>query len=418
MAYDARRSEVLEALKKTDFDAVQQEQIGKTLEPYLSQREGQFRQLAEVVGPARPDPCHAAWLDCAKGAMAIVLEAFKDAEAGRLWLATLANEEHAFFYQIHMSQVPVLRDRMQAHRAALEQAMKEFREKWDKIKSADKDVDEKLKKAAEQYEEVLEAAAKVAAQTERESKEVAAGTFSKVLTAGLAVVSLGAIELALKTGAAALGLKVSEAEARKHEIFALLSLEETVFATFKETREIVKEFLEESNYARIKEVWDDADEAAEALEGAMVTTGQKRDAAEFGKALKDELAKVFAVAEGAYKEFAREHEYLFFGPLGASYYMELGEDDTWKRFSENWQKRRADFDDLLQARMFEPKEDRVVEVSLEGLSSDDKARIYSQLEGPLRELVRAWNRWKEFTDDPYWVLKSREELKRVLDAMR
>jgi hypothetical protein len=418
MAYDARRSEVLEALRQTDFDAAQKEIISKTLERYFARREGYLHNLLEVLPPGRSDPAHAAWLDRAKGAMGMVLEAFNGAEAGRLWLAALANEEHAFFYQVHMSQVPVLRDKMMKHKAALEQAMKEFKEKWEKIKSADKDVDEKLKKVAEQYEEELEAAAKAAARIERETKEVTAEKVRTWLQVGLALVDLGVIELVIKAGAAALGVKLDQEQARKLEIFALLSLEETVIATFTEAREIVKEFLHENNYPEIKDTWDRGDDAAEALEGAMATAGQKRDAADFGKALKDELAKVFAVAEGAYKEFAREHEYLFFGPLGANYYMELAEDDTWKRFSENWQKRRADFDELIQARIFEPNPDKLVEVSLEGLSSDDRQRIYSQLEGALRELMQAWNKWKEDNNDPYWVLKSREELKRVLEAMR
>jgi len=330
----------------------------------------------------------------------------------------VANEEHAYFFQIHNSQVPVQRDKMLRNKAALEQAMKEFREKWGKIKSADRDVDDKLKKAAEQYEELLDAAAKVAVNAEKETKEVVAETLGKVLSVGLKLVNLGPIEYVLKGAAAALKRHVNETQARKLEIYALLSLEETVFASFKEAREIVTEFLEDNNYERIKDAWDDADDAAEQMESVMATVGQKSDAADLGKALKEELAKVFASAENAYKEFAREHEYLFFGPLGTDYRMELMEDDTWKRFSESWKRRREDFDDLLRTRMFEPNPDKVVEMSLEGLSADDKARIYSQLEGALRELLQAWNEWKGFTDDPYWVLESREGLKSVLEAMR
>jgi hypothetical protein len=418
MAYDSRRGEVLDALKKVNFSAAEQEQIARTLERYFREREGHFRLLVEVLGPGRSEPCHAAWLERAKAAMGMVLEAFKDAETGRLWLATVANEERAYFFQIHNSQVPVQRDKMLRNKAALEQAMKEFREKWGKIKSADRDVDDKLKKAAEQYEELLDAAAKVAVNAEKETKEVVAETLGKVLSVGLKLVNLGPIEYVLKGAAAALKRHVNETQARKLEIYALLSLEETVFASFKEAREIMTEFLEDNNYERIKDAWDDADDAAEQMESVMATVGQKSDAADLGKALKEELAKVFASAENAYKEFARENEYLFFGPLGTDYRMELMEDDTWKRFSESWKRRREDFDDLLRTRMFEPNPDKVVEVSLEGLSADDKARIYSQLEGALRELLQAWNEWKGFTDDPYWVLESREGLKSVLEAMR
>jgi len=62
---------------------------------------------------------------------------------------------------------------------------------------------------------------------------------------------------------------------------------------------------------------------------------------------------------------------------------------------------REDFDDLLQDRVFEPNPERLVEISLEGLSSDDKQRIYSLLESSLRELLRACDRARvESTSDP------------------
>jgi hypothetical protein len=418
MAYDARRGEVQAALMQAGFDSAQLEIINRVLERYFAQREGYLRNLLEVLPPGRSDPAHPAWLERAKAAMGMTNETFNTAGAGFLWLARLVNEEHTFFYQIHMSQAPVLRDKMMKQRAALEQAMKEFREKWERIRSADKDVDDKLRKAAEQYGEILDAAAKVAAQAEKETKEKVADGIKLAVTGGVALVDFGLIGYAIKGAAALLGIKVSEVQARKQEIFALISLENTVVATFKESREIVTEFLRDNNYSELKDTWDAADDAAEALEGAMLTDGQKRDGAEFGKAIKEELARVFGAAETAYKDFAREHEYLFFGPLGASYNMELAEDDTWKQFSENWKNRREDFDDLLQDRVFEPNPERLVEISLEGLSSDDKQRIYSLLESSLRELLRAWNQVKETTKDPYWALESREALKRVLDAMR
>ena len=144
---------------------------------------------------------------------------------------------------------------------------------------------------------------------------------AKVLVAFNAV-NLGIVEIIIKGAIRAIDFKRDLASQRKLEIFALLSREEGVFATFQEAREIIKEFLEETSYPRVKDAYDRVEDAADALEGQMLTSGQKEDAKDFGAAIKNELAQVFRTAEDAYKEFARKHEYLFFGPLGSGYYQE------------------------------------------------------------------------------------------------
>ena len=191
-----------------------------------------------------------------------------------------------------------------------------------------------------------------------------------------------------------------------------------MFATFKEARQMVKEFLDETSYPRVKDAYDRAEEAARALEGQMLTPGQKDDAKDFGAGLKNELEKVFRKAEDAYKEFARKHEYLFFGPLGSGYYQELMEDDFWKERSSKWKKSKHDIDDLLRARTLECSDDQVLEVSLDGITPDDRKEIREALESHCRDLLAAWNRFKEDNKDPEWALESREQLKSILDAMR
>jgi hypothetical protein len=271
-----------------------------------------------------------------------------------------------------------------------------------------------MKKIALEYEEILVDAAKFAATAEMESKEALR---KKVLIAFNAV-NLGIVEMIIKGAIRAIDLKRDLATQRKHEIFALLSREEGVFATFKEAREMVKEFLEETSYPRVKDAYDDADKAAAALEGQMLTSGQKEDAKDFGAAIKNELAKVFRTAEDAYKEFARKHEYLFFGPLGGSYYQELMEDDFWKQRSDKWKSSKHDIDDLLRERTLECSDDEVLEVSLSGLTDEDKKTIREALEKHCRDLLAAWNRFKEDNKEPEWALESREQLKSILDAMR
>jgi hypothetical protein len=412
MSYDKRKREVLEELDEQNYDEATKGDFTKVLDSYFAQREGRLENLLEILEPS-DDNRHTQWLDQAKEAAAMAHDAIgKDRKS--MWLAKISTEEHTFFFKMMTSQVAPQRDNMVRMTKALQKAEKEFEEKWKKIREADTDIEERMKKIALEYEEILVDAAKFAATAEMESKEALR---KKVLIAFNAV-NLGIVEMIIKGAIRAIDLKRDLATQRKHEIFALLSREEGVFATFKEAREMVKEFLEETSYPRVKDAYDRAEEAAEALEGQMLTSGQKDDAKDFGAAIKNELAKVFRTAEDAYKEFARKHEYLFFGPLGGSYYQELMEDDFWKQRSDKWKASKHDIDDLLRERTLECSDDEVLEVSLSGLTSEDKKAIREALETHCRDLLAAWNRFKEDNKEPEWALESREQLKSILDAMR
>jgi hypothetical protein len=412
MAYDARKREVLDALDKQGYDEATRNDYAKLLESYFAQREGRLANLLEVVEPG-DDNRHARWIEKAKDAAAMAHDAIsKDGKS--VWLAKIANEEHAFFYKLMTSRVAPWRDDMVQKTKALQKAEKEFEEKWKKIREADAQLEERMKKIALDYEKILTEAAQFAAKAEMESREA----LRAKLKVAFRAVDLGIIETILKNAIRVVEMQRNEAGERKLEVFALLSREEGVFATFTEARQIVKEFLEETSYPRVKDAYDEAEDAAEALEGQMLTPGQRDDARAFGAALKNELAKVFRHAEDAYKAFARKHEYLFFGPLGGGYYQELMEEDFWKDRSSRWKDSKHDIDDLLRERTLTCSDDQVLEVSLDGLTSDDRKKIREALETHCRDLLAAWNRFKEICKDPEWALESREQLKSVLDAMR
>ncbi|MEO7560241.1 MAG: hypothetical protein ABIT23_08330 [Nitrosospira sp.] len=63
-------------------------------------------------------------------------------------------------------------------------------------------------------------------------------------------------------------------------------------------------------------------------------------------------------------------------------------------------------------------DNKILEVSLEGLSSNDRDIIHYTLQASCQELLRVWNRFKEATNSLEWAIESRETLKSVLDAMR
>jgi hypothetical protein len=412
MSYDARKREVIEELGKQGYDQPAKDDYTKVLESYFTQREGRLENLLEVLEPSEEN-VHSRWLDRCKEAAAAAQDAIsKDKQS--MWLAKISNEEHTFFFKLMISQVPVKRDLMVQQTKALKKAEKEFEEKWKTIRDADAQIEDRMKQIAVDYEKILNDAAAFAAKAEMESKEA----LRAKIKIAFSVLDLGIVETVIKNAIRFVELKRNEAAERKLEIQALISREEGVFATFKEARQMVKEFLDETSYPRVKDAYDGAEDAAEALGNEMLTGGQKDDANAYGSAVKGELAKVFRQAEDAYKEFAKKHEYLFFGPLGGGYYQELMEDDFWKERSSKWKDSKHDIDDLLRERTLTCDDSQVLEISLDGITPEDKKKIREALESHCRDLLQAWNKFKEFCNDPEWAIESREQLKSILDAMR
>lgn len=418
MGYEARKKEVLARLEnETGFDVPTREAIRRVLDSYFHERDACLNQLVKLLEPGS-EPCHVAWIARAREGASRSYDTLKHAEPGKGWLNAIRWEEDALFFHLMISQVPVQRDRMIAQTKALAKAEVEFEQKWQTIVAGDETVDKRMQQAAREYQAILDEAAADAAKFEIASKEKMALAVKVVLSGGLALIDLGAFEALLNGAAAAFGIKISQAESRKLEIHALLSREECVAATFKEGRDIVREFLKETSYPMVKDAYDAAEDAAEALAGRMPTDGLKEDATALGVAIKYELEKVFRVAEEAYKAFARKHEYLFFGPLGSAYYQELMEGETWKQFSRDWRSSRDDIDERLRERHFAMSTYDVLGISIEGLSEENKVLIRAVLQGKLQELLRVWNQLKDVTKNAEWALESRETLRTALEAMR
>jgi len=422
MTYDARKKEVLEELAELpEMEETEREIARRGLESYFRDREGRIENLLEFLEPGK-EPRGRAWADRARTLAGWAMEEIQKikAKGARSFLARVAFQEHKFFFHLHLSQMPVTRDRMVRQTANLKKAMKEFDDKWATIKSKDKSIDDKLKSAAEQYDELLTEAAREAAKIEKQAAEKMADLVGKALKVGLATVDFGVVEQVLDNGVKVAQIALDKTQDRRMEIFVLLSREEQVIHTFTVGRKAVAEFLEDHSYAKIKAAWEDGDEAAEKLEKKMATEGQKRDAAELGKRAQDELKKVFAVAEKEYREFAKHHEHLFFGPMGSQYVAELAEVDTWKQHSKRWQEAREDFDDLLRKRLLEAKESNVLGVDLRGLSRTDRMKVYFQMRNACQKLLRAWNAWKDWNtaNDPREILDSREDMQSHVKALR
>ncbi|MFO7567447.1 MAG: hypothetical protein R6X02_32690 [Enhygromyxa sp.] len=423
MAYDARKKEVMDLIAAADFGDAPQgevELLGRVVTTYFNRRVHHLKQILDVLPPGRSTPSFKVWLDRAMTAIKMVHDTFDDVpESTRHVVAGIASEEHKFFHAIYRCVVAKWRDKMVEQSKALEQAKAEFENKWKEMLRRDNDLESKMKRVGAQFEDILAKAAKAAAEAEKTTKEKVADAVHKTVGGALRAVDLGVTEQAIKLATRAIKGYVSEIEARKLEIMVLLSLENQVFATFKMGRKAVDEFLDQNGYPQIKDAWDEGDDAIEAIVGRMVTAGQKTDAAEFVKAVKDQLAKVFKLAETSYKDFAKKHEYLFFGPLGADWHRQLGEGDLWKDFSKDWEKGRKDFDDLLRDSSLAVRRGEAFGVDLDELTDEQYKDFERRMTAHSRELLAAWNQLKGVARSAATeLIKGHENTKRVLDSMR
>ncbi|MPZ50851.1 MAG: hypothetical protein GEU75_16395 [Dehalococcoidia bacterium] len=415
MSYEARKREVLEELAKQGYEPQKAAEYSKLIENYFAERDAWLESvLASLV--LSEEATHGQWLDRCKRAAASAQDLLTKGQES-IWLAKLSNEEHTFFFELMVSQVPVQRDLMVQKTKALTNAEKEFEAKWNTIRDADRTLDDRIKEIAQEYEKILMDAASAAAKAEKESSELLAEKI-KVGGSAISAIGLGIIGIVVSGIGHLLSVTSTAAATRKSEVQALLSRKMVVIAAFTESRDMVKEFLKETSYPRIKEAYEAAEDAAEALAGQMPTEGQEDDAGSYGGAIKNELTKVFAKAEGAYKDFARKHEYLFFGPLGGSYYQELSEQDFWKQHSENWQRSKYDIDSVLRDQFLDVTDSKILGVSMDGLNDEDRKAIRTTLEEQLRELLSSWNKFKEENETPYSALESREKVQEALDSLK
>ncbi|MBC8087283.1 MAG: hypothetical protein H7Z40_08440 [Phycisphaerae bacterium] len=418
MPYPARKKEMLLSLEQqSNYDPVMKESIRKVLDSYFVQRDGRMENMADLL-LLKDELCNLHWIQKGWDAGAMVRDVIGGSFLKPNWVVQIMGQESVFFHHLRMLRVAEFRDRMVVQTRALSKAEAEFEEKWKRIVEADNSIDSRLQSISEQYTELLNGAIKTAATTQKEGKEAMVAKIAQVVSAAGRVVDFGVIETIVKAGTKAMTTVLSQAQSRRLDLLAVMSREERVFATFREARDMVRDFLKETSYPHVKDAYDAAEKSAETLWQLPLTPGQKEDLATFVVDLKTRLLPTFQRAEEAYKAFARKHEYLFFGPLGAAFYTEVGEHDLWKQHSRNWKTSRDDIDELLRQRAFVLNSERILEVSLSGLSEDDRKRITVTLVPACEELMRTWNEFRSMTNSPEWALESRETYMSIVNAMR
>lgn len=420
---DKRQREVATLFDEHNFGEASEDDValmGRILATYFNRRTAALGKILDTLPPGRSTPSHKVWMDRGMDGIKMVQDTFDDApESCQAWAAPIAKQEHNFFLAIYQCPVAQFRDKMVGQGEALEKAKAEFESKWKDMLAKDDGLEDKMKRAGDKITDILYKAAQAAAKAETTAKEKVASAVKAVVGVGTKFVDLGATEYAMKAATDAIAGAANEVEARKMEIMVLLSLENQIFATFTHAREAVDEFLEENGYTQVKDAWDEGKAEAAKIEAALATSGQKDDVKAFVADVGSHLEKVYKEAETNYKEFATKHQYLFFGPLGSSWHRQLGDDDMWKQFSDNWKNRRDDLDDLLRDAALAVERDEMFGVDLDELTDEQYKKFETRMKDHARQLLKAWNDLKKVAGSSATELVSRHrDVNDVLDDMR
>jgi hypothetical protein len=184
---------------------------------------------------------------------------------------------------------------------------------------------------------------------------------------------------------------------------------------FKKTRDDTELFMRDNNFDKMKTLYSEAEDELEAFAGTG-TDAQQDDAEAFVDLVKGLLSKHVSEGEKIFNDFVAKHNLKFFGPIGPDIQENLLERQVWLTKADEL--RKLDLEEYLRDWRDESKEVIEVNLSLDGISDEERSLIEDALEANINELNNTLSeerfaRFVEFFLGPY--LASREELAEELE---
>jgi hypothetical protein len=188
-----------------------------------------------------------------------------------------------------------------------------------------------------------------------------------------------------------------------------------VIVLFKETRDDTELFINENNFDKIEELFEEARTELASFANSG-TDGQQGDTEPFIDFVEALLSKHVSEGEKTFNDFVKKHQNKFFGPIAPEIEEHFLERQVW--LAEEDKLRELDLEEYLRKWRDESKEVIEVNLSLDGISEEERSAIAAALEPAIRELDNTlteerFARFLEFFLGPY--LASREELAEELE---
>jgi hypothetical protein len=422
-----RLDEMVELIEEEVSDSAEQDVFTEAAEAYLQERDAVLTTLASLIAVTDDDEQASEWGSTVDDLSDIpelsdVGDDLSSEEALELY-EVFMDEEQEWVSALSVLNTASYRDQIIALKVRLASMTELLETKWEGFLNEDGKLDQKeLEMFADVYdlyrafiEDMNAAREKV--QTTLKAVGEAATKADKFLETG----SSTETDLVKLAGAAikeAVGFYVkAEGDIGKNlpTLEQLTDAELKVIVLFKETREDTALFIRENGFDKMKAIYTEAED--ELKEFANVgTDGQQDDTEVFVDKVLASLSKHVSDGEKIYNDFVAKHNLKFFGPIGPDIKEALLEHQVWLTEEDEW--RSLDLEEYLKEWRDDTKEIIEVNLSLSGISDEERERIEEALEPAIEEMDNAlteerFARFLELFLGP--LIASRAELEEELE---
>jgi hypothetical protein len=422
-----RLDEMVEQVEAQVEDSNEQSLLIDALEEYLQERDATLTVLAKLIEVTTEDDLQTEWesavddLSDMPGLYDVGSSLTSD--AAKALYDQFMDEEQEWVSALSVLSTASHRDDMVALNIRLTNMTQQLETKWQGFLNEDGQLDEKeLRAFADVYGIYNRFISDCNASRERFKTTAklmgeAAAKADKFLGAGTSSETdmVKAAGGAIKEGIDYLLKVESSVSSTLPTLEQYTDAELKTIVLFKDTREDTELFIKENNFDKIEELFEEAQDELETFAG-IGTDGQQDDAEAFVDLVESLLSKHVSAGQKIFNDFVAKHNLKFFGPIGPEIKESLLETQIW--LAEEDKFRQLDLEEYLRKWRDETKEVIEVNLSLDGISDEERDLIETALESNINELNNTlteerFARFVEFFLGPY--LASREELAEELE---
>jgi hypothetical protein len=422
-----RLDEMIEMIEEEVTDSAEQDAFTEAVEAYLQERDAVLTTLASLISATDNNEQAGEWESTVNDLgdipeLSEVDDDLSSEEALELY-DLFMDEEQEWVSALSVLSTVSYRDEIVALKVRLTSMTELLETKWEGFLNEDGKLDQKeLEVFADVYdlyrnfiEDMNAAREKV--QTTLKAVGKAATKADKFLETG----SSTETDLVKLAGAAikeAVGFYVkTESDIGKNlpTLEQLTDAELKVIVLFKETREDTKLFIRENGFDKMKALYTQAEDELKAFAN-VGSDGQQDDTDVFVDKVLSSLSKHVSDGEKIYNDFVAKHNLKFFGPIGPDIKEALLEHQVWLTEKDEW--RSLDLEEYLKEWRDDTKEIIEVNLSLSGISDEERERIEEALGPAVEEMDNAlteerFARFLELFLGP--LIASRAELEEELE---
>jgi hypothetical protein len=412
-----RLDEMVEIIEERLEEGEERNTFLETIEEYIEVRDEALSLLAGLVAETDADEFAEEWDDLVEQMQNLpILNDLDDelsSEAALALYTQFVDEERAWFLNLGERNPVAYRDQIVALRIRLANMTELLEEKWEGLLNEDGQLDQKeLEVMADINEIVTKLVAEI--DTSRQKMrdnvqlvaEVAASeAASSVLSlAGPVGDALGMIAQATKQ----YNEYKTALENLKPQLKDLVGKELGLLVNFNQTRKDTQLFVEQNNFDKMKALYSEAEDKIESF-ADVGTDGQGSDAEDFVELILGHLSKHVSEGETIYKDFVTKHNLKFFGPISADIKESLTESQVW--LAEAEEVRNLDIQELLSSLRDDTNVFFGVNLSVDGISPEEREYIESQLRNDMNALKKAIeDNYLVFSNDNLSLLYDRRSL--------